>query len=357
MADFARVSLEDCKDALSKLTKPDEYSRSRDHEGRRVEEVDGGWKILNHAKYRAKLNNDDRREYLRIKQQEHRLRSKLPNGGEGTPIERTKGFVYYAVDGQKVKIGFSTNPWARVWEFRTILPSIELAAIERGTMATEKARHNQFEPFRVDREWFSRSPEIDSTIKLLASNVSTMSTGCAGRSTPSTHAEAAPEAAPEAKATPVNTLSGKPDDREASKEREPVGGYHKDARSVLHILNEACGRGFREVDANLSVISARLREPGVDLAGVRKMIARQCLRWKNTQFSEYLTPITLFSKTKFDSYYAARDLPIASDAKHNPRNDGIAEGGTDYGEAAKRKLERQALEDQKRYGQPNLGEA
>lgn len=43
--------------------------------------------------------------------------------------------------------------------------------------------------------------------------------------------------------------------------------------------------------------------------------------------------------------------------KHNPRNDGIADGPTDYGQAAKRKLERQALEDQKRYGQPELGEA
>jgi hypothetical protein len=30
--------------------------------------------------------------------------------------------------------------------------------------------------------------------------------------------------------------------------------------------------------------------------------------------------------------------------RHNPRNDGIAIGPTDYGEAAKRKLERQALE-------------
>lgn len=35
-------------------------------------------------------------------------------------------------------------------------------------------------------------------------------------------------------------------------------------------------------------------------------------------------------------------------AKHNPRNDGIAIGPTDYGEAAKRKMERQALESENR---------
>lgn len=134
--------------------------------------------------------------------------------------------------------------------------------------------------------------------------------------------------------------SGKPDG-----EKVPLGGYHKDTRTVLHILNETCGRHFRELAANLSVISARLREPGVDLAGVRLMLARQCKRWKNTPQAEYLRPETLFGKTKFDSYYAARTLPVHSEApKHNPRNDGIASGGTDYGEAAKRKLERQALE-------------
>lgn len=145
--------------------------------------------------------------------------------------------------------------------------------------------------------------------------------------------------------------SGKPDE-----EKIPLSGYHKDTRTVLHILNETCGRHFRELAANLSVISARLREPGVDLDGVRLMLARQCKRWKNTPQAEYLRPETLFGKTKFDSYYAARDLPIHNDAgKHNPRNDGIAQGPTDYGEAAKRKLERQALEDKERYGTPNPG--
>lgn len=80
LADLARVSLEDLVAALEKLKKPDQYSRTKEFEGRRIEEVDGGWLILNHQKYRAKMNQDERREYLRVKQQEHRDRQKRKTG-------------------------------------------------------------------------------------------------------------------------------------------------------------------------------------------------------------------------------------------------------------------------------------
>jgi len=72
LADLARVSIEDCKEALSKLMSPDEYSRTVENEGRRIKQVEGGWAILNHAKYRAKMSTDERREYNRLKQQEFR---------------------------------------------------------------------------------------------------------------------------------------------------------------------------------------------------------------------------------------------------------------------------------------------
>jgi hypothetical protein len=74
LADFARVTIAECEAALTKLSSNDAYSRSKEHGGRRICEVDGGWQILNHAKYRAKMNADERREYLRAKQAEHRQR-------------------------------------------------------------------------------------------------------------------------------------------------------------------------------------------------------------------------------------------------------------------------------------------
>ena len=87
------------------------------------------------------------------------------------------------------------------------------------------------------------------------------------------------------------------------------------ASSILVFLNEQAGRAFRFTDTNLKFIKARLEEPGVDLDGCKKMISRQVARWKGTEQSEYLRPETLFNKTKFDSYYAARDLPVENSSK------------------------------------------
>jgi uncharacterized phage protein (TIGR02220 family) len=86
------------------------------------------------------------------------------------------------------------------------------------------------------------------------------------------------------------------------------------ALEVLSYLNQKAGRQFRETETNLDFISARLSEPGVDLEGIKKMIDRQVARWKGTPQEEYLRPETLFNRTKFDGYYAAREAPIAKDA-------------------------------------------
>jgi hypothetical protein len=76
LADFARVSIPDCRAALAALMAPDEESRSKECEGRRIEEIEGGWRLINHAKYRQKLSADERREYLKVKQREHRSKKK-----------------------------------------------------------------------------------------------------------------------------------------------------------------------------------------------------------------------------------------------------------------------------------------
>ena len=71
------VTLSECEDALNCLMSPDHYSRTKDHEGRRIAEIDGGWVLLNHAKYRALLSAEERREYNRRKQQEHRAKKSM----------------------------------------------------------------------------------------------------------------------------------------------------------------------------------------------------------------------------------------------------------------------------------------
>jgi hypothetical protein len=70
--------LEECEHALGTFLAPDPYSRTRDHEGRRIEQIDGGWRLLNHAKYRDMQDAEKRREQNRVAKQNHDNESDSP---------------------------------------------------------------------------------------------------------------------------------------------------------------------------------------------------------------------------------------------------------------------------------------
>lgn len=61
LADISRVTLAQCEVALAELAAPDHHSRSRNDEGRRIVEIEGGWRLLNHEKYRRKMAVDEKR--------------------------------------------------------------------------------------------------------------------------------------------------------------------------------------------------------------------------------------------------------------------------------------------------------
>lgn len=52
LAHAARVTVAECEEALRTFMQPDTYSRTKENDGRRIDEVDGGWVVLNHEKYR-----------------------------------------------------------------------------------------------------------------------------------------------------------------------------------------------------------------------------------------------------------------------------------------------------------------
>lgn len=74
LAAMAGVSLEECQEAIAKFMSPDKFSRTETEEGKRVEKIDGGWRLLNYLKYREMGRGLDRQEYLRGKQRESRAR-------------------------------------------------------------------------------------------------------------------------------------------------------------------------------------------------------------------------------------------------------------------------------------------
>lgn len=54
LANLCRLTPDEMRAALEKLSSPDPDSRSPEFEGRRIEKIEGGWKLLNYEKYRQK---------------------------------------------------------------------------------------------------------------------------------------------------------------------------------------------------------------------------------------------------------------------------------------------------------------
>jgi len=79
LADLARVTVAECEQALEKLQRPDKYSRSPEHDGRRLEVVEGGWFILNRAKYRDSGWEQDKVERHREANRQYYQRKKDQN--------------------------------------------------------------------------------------------------------------------------------------------------------------------------------------------------------------------------------------------------------------------------------------
>tara|TARA_R110000772_G_scaffold143235_1_gene252720 strand:- start:3527 stop:4471 length:945 start_codon:yes stop_codon:yes gene_type:complete len=74
LARVSGISIEHTESALERFLSPDDYSRTADDEGRRIEAIPGGWAILNHGKYRAmasvaddKIKNAERQKRFRDK--------------------------------------------------------------------------------------------------------------------------------------------------------------------------------------------------------------------------------------------------------------------------------------------------
>lgn len=87
MARLANVTMAECEAALQTLLGPDKWSRTPDHEGRRIEPIDGGWRILNHAKFdrlRSEIEAEER-ERERKRKWDRENRGNRPNAAYRAP--------------------------------------------------------------------------------------------------------------------------------------------------------------------------------------------------------------------------------------------------------------------------------
>lgn len=95
-----------------------------------------------------------RREYERQRKRAQR------DARSESGVELT-GKIYFARAGDRIKIGFSKNPWARVDALRTgsPVPVILLGYIE-ADFSYERELHDRFAHLRDNLEWFRAEPEL-----------------------------------------------------------------------------------------------------------------------------------------------------------------------------------------------------
>ena len=155
IADLARVSVEECRDAIARLQAPDPDSRTTESGGRRIEPVDGGFRLINHRKYREKLNADERREYLRLKQQEHRRKSTGVNKRNdlSTPSTQPEAAPTPEADPVRKERGADAPPSPQalvdLWNQETAPPIARCRGLSKGRAAQARQRLSE----RSLEEW------------------------------------------------------------------------------------------------------------------------------------------------------------------------------------------------------------
>lgn len=86
LSSVCRIDIKTIEKSIEKLSSPDKYSRSLENEGRRIERVDGGFKIINYQKYRDYSYSDSPEAIKKRKQREEKRegqkRDMSPNQGD-----------------------------------------------------------------------------------------------------------------------------------------------------------------------------------------------------------------------------------------------------------------------------------
>ena len=134
LADASRVTLEQCEEALARLSAPDKHSRTKEHEGRRIAEVDGGWALLNYTKYREQRDKDERRIKGRKYVADFRARKKA----DALTVSTSKHIA--EAEAEADREGRPASPEASFQQLRSIATKGDLRHIAASELAWMDAR-------------------------------------------------------------------------------------------------------------------------------------------------------------------------------------------------------------------------
>ncbi len=86
LAHASRIGLEKTVASVQKFLSPDKLSTTQEFEGRRIEEISGGWRLLNHEKVKAEAQAANKATYMAGYMKDKRAHEKraksLPTKGE-----------------------------------------------------------------------------------------------------------------------------------------------------------------------------------------------------------------------------------------------------------------------------------
>lgn len=107
LANRARIPVEAARDAIARFLSPDPDSRTPDNEGRRIEAIDGGWRLLNHEKYRALRDEESikesKRKYINKRREEERKAGSVEN------VDRSRDNAEAYTEAEAVKTSSRTK--------------------------------------------------------------------------------------------------------------------------------------------------------------------------------------------------------------------------------------------------------
>src|SRR5690606_30010785 len=83
------------------------------------------------------------------------------------PPGDARAYIYFIgpEEGDRVKIGFSKNPWARIKDFQTgTTEQLHVVATVSTTENSAVHIHKLFEELRISGEWYRREGELTQVI-------------------------------------------------------------------------------------------------------------------------------------------------------------------------------------------------
>jgi hypothetical protein len=159
LASAAKIPLTACEAGLIRLLSPDTYSRTKLHEGRRIEEADGGWIILNYRKHRDTHDEEERRRQGRERARRFREKHK-GNNGKSNAVTRTvtksndiaesrgqnaEAIILSLPEGEFEKVVGAFTEWAS-WFCPDDPPKIDLKKIQAMLAALDDNGRSQVLP-------------------------------------------------------------------------------------------------------------------------------------------------------------------------------------------------------------------